>query len=114
MKKYDIYCEEILNWVTPVKKIYESSLVLAFYHTKPSYNHHIVVIPKECILDIRHIDHSNSILLCEIQKAIGIAIDTIWYTEFESWIKVVTNLWKYQHSPHLHYHVICWEREIDW
>jgi hypothetical protein len=65
-------------------------------------------------LDIYHVDNENIKLLSEVQKAIRIAINEIWYTEFESWVKVVTNLWKYQHSPHLHYHVICWEKEIDW
>ena len=114
MKKFDIYCKEILSWKIAVKKVYESNLVLAFHHTKPSYRNHIVVVPKKCILDINHMDHENTELLIEVHKAIKISINEIWYTKYDSWIKVITNLWKYQDSPHFHYHVICWVKKIDW
>jgi len=107
MDKYDIYCEEILSWALTIDIIYESDLVLAFYHTKPFYEKHLVVIPKECILDLYAIKVENISLLQEIHKAVKICIATIWYTTFETGVKVITNHWKWQHTPHLHFHIVC-------
>jgi len=45
----DFYCDEVLSNKTKVEKIMETENVLAFYHTRPSYKSHIVVIPKKHI-----------------------------------------------------------------
>ena len=45
----DFYCDEALSGHTPIKKVAETDNVLAFYHTKPHWPVHIVVIPKKHI-----------------------------------------------------------------
>lgn len=42
----DFYCDEVLNGKTQVNKVIETDHVLAYHHTRPFYEHHIVVIPK--------------------------------------------------------------------
>lgn len=42
----DFYCEEVLSGKTKVEKILETDNVLAYYHTRPFWETHIVVIPK--------------------------------------------------------------------
>jgi histidine triad (HIT) family protein len=43
----DFYCDEVLSGKTPVKKVMETDNVLAYYHTNPAYEVHIVAFPKK-------------------------------------------------------------------
>ncbi|WP_338130454.1 HIT domain-containing protein [Cohnella ginsengisoli] len=43
----DFYCEEVLSGKTDVEKVLETENSLAFYHSRPYYEVHIVVIPKK-------------------------------------------------------------------
>ncbi|WP_223292252.1 HIT domain-containing protein [Salipaludibacillus neizhouensis] len=55
----DIYCDEILNGLLPVKKVIETERVLAFYHTRPKFEAHIVVIPKKHIPSLIEYDEQR-------------------------------------------------------
>ena len=97
----DFYCDEILTGKTKVKIITETDNVLAFYHTKPSYKIHIVIIPKRHIASLIGLEDKN--LLQEIFKIIKqVAKDVV---NQHGGCKVVTNLGSYQDSKHLHWHV---------
>jgi len=41
----DWYCENVINGDLNIDKVYESETILAFHHTKPFWEHHIVVVP---------------------------------------------------------------------
>ena len=101
---FDFYCEEILSGKTPVKKVYESKKVLAFHHTKPSFETHIVIIPKEHIHDLIHLKKKHESLLIEIVEAAKKLLKEISLEKGGA--RVGTNLGKYQESPHLHFHLI--------
>lgn len=100
---FDFYCEEVLSGKTKVKKEYESETVLAFHHTKPSYETHIVIIPKEHIRDLLHIDKSNENVLLEIMI---VARDIIKEQKWGSGMRLITNVGRYQDSKHLHFHMV--------
>jgi histidine triad (HIT) family protein len=51
-KLVDFYCDEVLSGNTSVKTVLETENVIAFYHTCPFYDEHIVVIPKKHIQSI--------------------------------------------------------------
>lgn len=42
----DWHCENIINGDLSVNKVYESDNIVAFHHTRPFWEHHIVAIPK--------------------------------------------------------------------
>ncbi|HUR97980.1 MAG TPA: HIT domain-containing protein, partial [Pyrinomonadaceae bacterium] len=46
MPSEDFYCDEVLSGRTPVEKVLETENVLAYHHTRPFWEIHIVVIPK--------------------------------------------------------------------
>ncbi|MFV1916973.1 MAG: HIT domain-containing protein [Patescibacteria group bacterium] len=101
---FDFYCEEVLTGNTLVKKVYESGVVLAFHHTKPMYKTHIVIIPKEHIHDLTHLKEKHGLL---IQEIIKVARNLARKIDLEkNGVRFVTNLGKFQDSPHLHFHLI--------
>jgi histidine triad (HIT) family protein len=46
MMTEDFYCDEVLSGKTKVDIVWETDQILAYHHTRPYYEHHIVVIPK--------------------------------------------------------------------
>jgi len=99
----DFYCEEVLSGKTPVEKVYETERVLAYYHTRPFYEVHIVVIPKKHISSLLTLEESDSDLLLELIDVVKIVAEQVVSQYGAS--RVLTNLGAYQDSKHLHWHV---------
>ncbi|MBU3811522.1 MAG: HIT domain-containing protein [Candidatus Niameybacter stercoravium] len=101
----DFYCEQVLSGKIEVKKVMETENVLAYYHTKPSYPVHIVVIPKKHISSLITLSDEDNELLLELLTVIRKVAATI--VEEHGACKVITNLGDYQDSKHLHWHLIA-------
>jgi len=99
----DFYCEEVLSGKTPVEKVYETERVLAYYHTHPFYEVHIVVIPKKHISSLLTLEEGDSDLLLELIDVVKIVAEQVVSQYGAS--RVLTNLGAYQDSKHLHWHV---------
>jgi len=101
---HDFYCEEVLSGRTEVKKVIETDKVLAYYHTKPSYQSHIVVIPKKHISSLITLDEEDDELLLELLSVVK-SVAKLTVEQYGA-CRVITNLGEYQDSKHLHWHVV--------
>jgi histidine triad (HIT) family protein len=99
----DFYCDEVLSGKTAVEKVYETANVLAYFHTRPYYEHHIVVIPKKHIPSLIAIPAEDEPILAELLAAVRTVAAQV--TAEKGACRVITNLGKYQDSKHLHFHV---------
>jgi len=97
----DFYCDEVLSGLTDVNKIFETENVLAYYHTRPFWQAHIVVIPKKHVGSLLTIEDEK--LLLEILSVVRKVAEQV-VTEHGA-CRVLTNLGHYQESKHLHFHV---------
>ena len=100
----DFYCQEALSGHTPVKKVMETDNVLAFYHTRPFYPVHVVVIPKRHIESLLTLEKEDDNLLLELIEIVRRVAAQI--VEEYGACRVLTNLGEYQDSKHLHWHVV--------
>jgi histidine triad (HIT) family protein len=98
----DFYCEQVLSGKTLVEKVFETANILAFYHTKPSYPVHIVVIPKHHIPSL--LELTDQALCLEMMDVVRQVAEMV--THAHTACRVITNLGDYQESKHLHWHVI--------
>jgi histidine triad (HIT) family protein len=99
----DFYCDEALSGRTPVRVVRETQDVLAFHHTRPYWQVHIVVVPKAHIPSLTHLGgHDMSLVyrLLDVVREVAAEVET----EYGA-CRVVTNLGKYQDSKHLHFHI---------
>jgi histidine triad (HIT) family protein len=48
----DWYCEDVLSGKTDVKIVWEDDFVVAFHHSRPHADNHVVVIPKKPVSSI--------------------------------------------------------------
>ena len=96
----DFYCDFVLNNKIEVKKIEETENILAFYHTKPSYKTHIVVITKKHISSLKEVDDLE--IIKEIFLVINLVIKKLGLVDF----RIINNNGIYQDSKHLHFHIV--------
>ncbi len=97
----DFYCEEVLSGKTPVEKVAETANVLAYHHTRPFWETHIVVIPKTHVSSLLTIDDNALLIeLLDVVKQVAAMV-----VEEKRAARVLTNLGEYQDSKHLHFHV---------
>ena len=97
----DFYCDEVLSGDSTVEKICETASVLAYKHTRPFWETHIVVIPKTHVGSLLTIDDNR--LLIELLDVVKQVAATV--VEEKGAARVLTNLGEYQDSKHLHFHV---------
>jgi len=102
----DFYCEEVLSGKTEVEKLFETDNVLAYHHTRPFWDTHIVVIPKTHVDSLMTVDNELLIELLEVVRKV--AADVL---REKGAARVLTNLGEYQDSKHLHFHVNSGERK---
>lgn len=99
----DFYCEEVLSGKTEVEKVLETENALAFYHTRPFWETHVVVIPKKHISSLLSLEKPDAELFLELFDVIKKVAQQI--VEQKGAARVLTNLGDYQDSKHLHFHV---------
>lgn len=99
----DFYCDVAIPDPARLDVVHEDDLVLAFHHTRPFWQTHIVVVPKKHIGSLTTLDSSDerdARRLLEVVQAIAADIERTTGAA-----AVLTNLGDYQDSKHLHVHV---------
>jgi histidine triad (HIT) family protein len=102
MKGHDFYCDRVLSGREPVQILAESANVLAFEHTHPTWEIHIVVIPKQHVrqlIEVQDVSLFGELfqVMAGIIKERGLA---------ETNYKIITNGGSYQSTQHLHFHLV--------
>jgi histidine triad (HIT) family protein len=66
----DWYCENIIEGDLEVEKVCETDLIIAFKHTKPFWEHHIVIVPKKHIESLAEPEAVDIDLIREIMHVL--------------------------------------------
>jgi histidine triad (HIT) family protein len=99
----DFYCDEVFSGKTPVDVVAETENVLAFHHTRPFFETHIVVVPKRHVASLLTLKESDRDLLIELFETIKKV--ALQLNVEKGAARVLTNIGDYQDSKHLHFHV---------
>ncbi|MGM9945233.1 MAG: HIT family protein [Lysinibacillus sp.] len=99
----DFYCDEVLSGKTEVEKIVETEHSLAFYHTRPFYDVHIVVIPKKHISSLIDVNEEEVHIMKDLFSVIKNVSKQV--NEKYGACTVSTNIGDYQSNKHMHWHV---------
>ncbi len=106
----DFYCDEVLSGNTEVDKVHETENVLAYHHTRPAYQVHIVAIPKKHIPSLTKVEEHDLGLFSELMEVVRTVAEKV--EEDHGACRVITNLGSYQDSKHLHWHIVTGEKLI--
>lgn len=105
MASDDFYCDEVFSGKTHVEKVFETDSVLAYHHTRPFWETHIVVVPKKHVDSLLSVDNDLLLELLGVAKTIAEKV-----LDEKGAARVLTNLGEYQDSKHLHFHVYAGEK----
>lgn len=103
----DIYCTQIIPGKLKVDIIFETELVMAFHHTNPYWEHHVVIIPKAHIESLSSYPNTPA-LNQDVFEAIHI-VTKLFEDQFGG-CRISSNVGSYQTSKHLHWYVHFGER----
>ena len=99
----DFYCDVAIPEAGALDVVYEDDWVLAFHHTRPFWEAHVVVVPKQHIASLTTVGEDDADLVRRLLVVVqGVARDM---EERLGAAAVLTNLGRYQDSHHLHVHV---------
>jgi histidine triad (HIT) family protein len=102
-KWQDFYCDEVLTGKTQVEKVLETVHSLAFYHTRPYYEVHIIVIPKKHILSFLTLTNEDEEKFDDVLQVISQVAAKL--ENDHGACTISTNIGNYQSNKHMHWHV---------
>jgi histidine triad (HIT) family protein len=99
----DFYCDVAFPNLDALDVVHRGERVVAFHHTKPHWEHHVVVVPFKHIRSLTTLEPADAPIASEL-----LAVVQRVAARFErdhGAARVLTNLGRYQDSKHLHVHV---------
>lgn len=99
----DFYCDVAIPNTGALEVVHEDDLVLAYHHTRPFWQLHIVAVPKRHIASFTTATAADE---ADLRALLGVVQQVAREVEREHGAAaVLTNLGTYQDSKHLHVHV---------
>ena len=91
-----------MSFAIPVKRLRETETLLAFYHPKPAYPFHVLLMPKRSVVSLQEFDSSDSAFLIDLYSTVQSLVDEFHLTAY----RLIVNGGEYQDFPQLHFHLI--------
>jgi histidine triad (HIT) family protein len=99
----DFYCDVALRDIAGLDVVHETEQVLAYHHTRPFWDVHVVVVPKRHVGSLTTLTSDDELL---VRDLLAVVQHVAGQVEREHGAAaVLTNLGSYQDSKHLHVHV---------
>ena len=92
-----------MSFAIPVKRLRETDTLMAFYHPKPSYKFHVLLVPKKSVKTLQGLDPNDSAFLTELYSTVQSLIDEFQLPAY----RLIVNGGEYQDFPQLHFHLIA-------
>ena len=94
---------EHMSFVIPVKRLRETETLMAFYHPKPSYDFHVLLVPKKAVRSLQEFNPDDSSFLKELYATVQSLIEEFHLSAY----RLIVNGGEYQDFPQLHFHLIA-------
>ncbi len=99
----DFYCDVAIPDLGALDVVHDDDWIVAFHHTRPFWETHIVVVPKKHVASLTTVGKDDTDLM---QRLFVVVQDIARAVEKRAGAaSVVTNLGGYQDSKHLHVHI---------
>ena len=94
------------DWL-PINKISETESLICFYHPQPVYPVHILLVPKEDMVDLSQLEPQQSEFLQDLFLTVQSLINEFELEEVG--YRLILNGGEYQDFPQLHFHLTSGE-----
>ena len=93
---------EHMSFAIPLKRLRETETLIAFHHPKPSYEFHVLLVPKKAVKTLMEFDPNDSTFLTELYSTVQSLVEEF---HLSAW-RLIVNGGGYQDFPQLHFHLL--------
>ncbi|HQU36042.1 MAG TPA: HIT domain-containing protein [Anaerolineales bacterium] len=91
-----------MSFAIPVKKLRETETLMAFYHPKPAYPFHVLLVPKRAVKTLMEFDSTDSAFLTDLYSTVQSLVKEFHLAAY----RLIVNGGEHQDFPQLHFHLI--------
>ena len=91
-----------MSFAIPVERLHETETLIAFYHPKPSYPFHVLLVPKKAVSSLKELDPTDTNFLTDLFSTIQNLVNEFQLPAY----RLIVNGGEYQDFPQLHFHLI--------
>jgi len=92
---------ERLPFALPLRRLRETEHLLAFFHPRPAYPFHVIIVPKQAVQSLPDLAPASPFL-----PDLVAAVQSIVAEYRLPAYRLVANGGEYQDFPHLHFHLV--------
>ena len=93
-----------MSFAIPVKRLRETNTLIAFYHPKPAYPFHVLLVPKKAIVSLKEFDATDTAFLSDLYSTVQNLVNEFQLAEGA--YRLILNGGEVQDFPQLHFHLI--------
>ena len=91
-----------MSFAIPVKRVRETKSLMAFYHPRPSYPFHVLLVPKKAVASLTELDPNDTVFLTDLYATVQTLVEEFHLGAY----RLIVNGGEYQDFPQLHFHLI--------
>ncbi|MBI5935084.1 MAG: HIT domain-containing protein [Chloroflexi bacterium] len=92
-----------MSFAIPVKRLRETDTLMAFYHPKPAYPFHVIIVPKKDVASLMHLNASDAAFLSDLYSTVQSLVDEHKLPAY----RLIVNGGEFQEFPQLHFHLVA-------
>jgi histidine triad (HIT) family protein len=93
-----------MSFALPVRRLRETSSLLAFYHPHPAYPVHVLIVPRRAYASLMELSAQDGLFLADLVETVQSLVRELGL-ESQGY-RLVVNGGEYQDVPQLHFHLI--------
>ncbi|HSK87211.1 MAG TPA: HIT domain-containing protein [Anaerolineales bacterium] len=93
---------EHMSFAIPVKRLRETETLMAFYHPKPSYPFHVLLLPKKAVVSLKEFDPADTAFLTDLYATVQSLVNEFQLPAY----RLIVNGGEFQDFPQLHFHLV--------
>jgi histidine triad (HIT) family protein len=92
-----------MSFIIPVKRLRETTTLLAFYHPKPAYPFHVLLVPRQPVASLMDLPLESGDFLKDLLDTVQSLVREY---HLEGGYRLIANGGAYQDFPVLHFHLV--------
>ena len=93
-----------MSFAIPVKRLRETATLMAFYHPKPTYPFHVLLVPKKAVASLKELDPTDTVFLTDLYSTVQNLVNEFQLAEGA--YRLIVNGGEVQDFPQLHFHLV--------
>jgi len=91
-----------MSFAIPVQRVRETKTLMAFYHPKPAYPFHMLLVPKKAVASFQQLDENDSAFFTDLVSIVQSLVEEFHLSAY----RLIINGGEAQDFPQLHFHLI--------